>query len=89
MPDPQTPDLKREKEALIAYYSVLEREQAPAQWEYFEASGFRALALLEKARRWPAAIACAKKIASFRGPRAQEAAARANQIQLKYMIWED
>ncbi len=89
LPDPQTPDLKREKEALIAYYSVLEREQAPAQWEYFEASGFRALALLEKSRRWPAAIACAKKIASFKGPRAQEAAARANQIQLKYMIWED
>lgn len=89
LPDPQLPDQNRDKEALIAYYSVLERAKAPAQWEYFEASGFRALALLEKARRWPAAIACAKKIASFGGPRAQEAAARANQIQLKYMIWED
>jgi TolA-binding protein len=89
LPDPQFPDQNRDKEALIAYYSVLEREQAPAQWEYFEAAGFRALALLEKGRRWPAAIACAKKIASFKGPRAEEAAARANQIQLKYMIWED
>jgi len=89
LPDPEIPDLKRDKEALIAYYSVLERRQAPAHWEYFESCGFRALALLERARRWPAAIACAKKIASFGGPRAEEAAARANQIQLKYMIWED
>ena len=89
LPDPQVPDIKREKEALIAYYSVLEREKTPTQWEYFEASGFRALALLEKSLRWNAAIACARKIASFKGPRSKEAAARANQIQLKYMIWED
>lgn len=89
LPDPEIPDIKREKEALIAYYSVLERQQAPTRWEYLESCGFRALSLLERARRWPAAIACAKKIASFGGPRAQEAAARADQIQLKYMIWED
>ena len=89
LPDPQLPDQNRDREALIAYYSVLERVNQPAQWEYFEAAGFRALALLEKSRRWPAAIACARKIASFKGPRAAEAAARANQIQLKYMIWED
>ncbi len=89
LPHPDNPAVKREKEAFIAYYSVLERDTIPEQWQYFELSGFRALTLLEKARRWPAAIACAKKIASFKGPRAEEAAARANQIQLKYMIWED
>jgi hypothetical protein len=44
---------------------------------------------LEKAGRWPAAIACAKKIASFNGPRAEEATTRASQLQLKHMIWED
>jgi len=89
LPDPENPTLKRDKHAFIAYYSVLERTAPPEQWQYFELCGFRALALLEKARRWPAAIACAKKIASFKGPRAEEAAARANQIQLKHMIWED
>ena len=87
--DPENPTLKRDKLAFIAYYSVLERTKPPEQWQYFELCGFRALALLEKASRWPAAIACAKKIASFKGPRAEEAAARANQIQLKNMIFED
>ncbi len=87
--DEKDPSRKREKEAFTAYYSVLETATAPAEWHYFELCGFRALALLEKAGRWPAAIACARKIASFEGPRAGEAAARASQLQLKHMIWED
>jgi len=78
-----------ERGAFAAYYSVLESEGAPAEWHYFELCGFRALALLEKAGRWPAAIACARKIASFNGPRAEEAANRASQLQLRHMIWED
>ena len=89
IPDETDPTLKREKQAFIAYYSVLETDAPPAEWTYFELCGFRALALLEKAGRWPAAIACAKKIASFNGPRAKEAATRASQLQLKHMIWED
>ncbi|RPJ35390.1 MAG: hypothetical protein EHM17_02870 [Verrucomicrobiaceae bacterium] len=89
IPDAKDPSRKREREAFIAYYSVLETETPPEEWHYFELCGFRALALLEKAGRWPAAIACARKIASFNGPRAEEAASRANQLQLKHMIWED
>ena len=89
IPDAQEPSRKRDKQAFIAYYSVLETTTNPAEWHYFELCGFRALALLEKAGRWPAAIACAKKIASFNGPRAAEAATRASQLQLKHMIWED
>jgi tetratricopeptide (TPR) repeat protein len=89
LPDETNPALKRENQAFIAYYSVLETTTTPAEWQYFELCGFRALALLEKAGRWPAAIACAKKIASFKGPRAEEAATRASQLQLKHMIWED
>ncbi len=89
LPDEEDPTRKREKQAFIAYYSVLETTTPPAEWNYFELCGFRALALLEKAGRWPAAIACAKKIASFSGPRAEEAATRARQLQLKHMIWED
>lgn len=89
IPDPKDPSRKREKDAFIAYYSVLEKSDTPAEWHYFELCGFRAVALLEKAGRWPAAIACSKKIASFKGPRAAEAAAHASQLQLKHMIWED
>jgi tetratricopeptide (TPR) repeat protein len=87
LPDPKDPSKKRESQAFVAYYSVLESNTPPIEWEYFELCGFKALSLLEKAERWPAAIACAEKIASFKGPRAEEAATRANQIQLKHMIW--
>ncbi|MFZ9938538.1 MAG: hypothetical protein ACO3JG_15980, partial [Luteolibacter sp.] len=82
----QIPD---ERAAFSAYYSVLETDQPPTEWHYFELSGFRALALLEKAGRWPAAIACARRIASFKSPRSAEAAERANQLQLSHMIWEE
>ena len=89
LPDEKDPTQKREKQAFQAYHSVLETTSSPAEWEYFERCGFRALALLEKSERWPVAISLAKKIASFKGPRADEAAARASQLQLKHMIWED
>ncbi len=89
MPDPKDPTKTREKEAFQAYHSVLETDATPAEWEYFEGCGFRAIKLLEKDQRWRAAIAVAKKIASFGGPRAAEAAARANEIQLRQQVWED
>lgn len=89
LPDEKDPTRKREKQAFQAYHSVLETTTAPAEWEYFERCGFRALALLEKAGRWNAAITVARKIASFKGPRAEEAAAHAGQLQLKHFIWED
>lgn len=89
LPDEKEPSKKREKQAFQAYHSLLETTAPPAEWEYFERCGFRALALLEKAGRWPVAITVARKIASFNGPRAEEAATRASQLQLKHMIWED
>ena len=91
LPSPKNPAVKRVAEALEAYYSVLESaaKQAPAEWEWFERCGFRALELCEAAQRWQPAIAIAKKIAAFHGPRAEEAAARARALQLKHMVWED
>jgi TolA-binding protein len=89
MPDPQQVGAKRERDALVAYHSVLETETPPTEWHYFELCGFRALALLEKAGRWQAAVECARRIASFQGPRATEAADRASQLELEHMIWED
>lgn len=83
--------LQRTGDALDTYYSVLQsaKEQKPGDWEWLERSGFRALALLEAAERWEAAAALASTIASFQGPRAKEAAARAQKLRLEHMIWED
>jgi len=91
LPRKDDPSLKREAEALDAYFSVFQAagDTAPGEWEWFERCGFRALGILENAERWKAAIAVAQKIASFKGPRAEEAATRASQLQLKHMIWED
>lgn len=89
LPDEEEPEKTRENAAFQAYYSVLETTTPPSEWEYFERCGFRALALLEKAERWQSAIAVAKKIASFKGPRADEAATRANQLRTTYHVWED
>lgn len=81
----------RDAEALDSYYSVLQsaNDQPPAEWEWFENCGFRALLLLESAGRWDAAIAVATKIASFNGPGASVAADRAKQLRLDHMIWEE
>jgi outer membrane protein assembly factor BamD (BamD/ComL family) len=87
LPDEKDPAKKREKQAFQAYHSVLETTAPPQEWEYFERCAFRALAMLEKAQRWQAAISVAKKIASFKGPRAEEAANRASLLDLKYPIW--
>lgn len=91
LPNPKDPSTKRVAEALEAYYSVLEAatKEPPAEWEWFERCGFRALEIYEAAHRWQPAIAIAKKIASFKGPRADEAAALARALQLKHMVWED
>ncbi len=91
LPRPDAPHLRREAEAIEAYYSVIQRagDQPPVEWEWFERCAFAALALLEKAERWNAAINLARKIAAFNGPRANDAAERASQLQLKHLIWED
>jgi TolA-binding protein len=91
LPNPKDPTTKRIAEALEAYYSVLEAaaQTPPAEWDWFERCGFKALEIYEAAHRWQSAIAVAKKIASCNGPRAAEAANRARVLQLKHMVWED
>jgi tetratricopeptide (TPR) repeat protein len=89
MGTPESPAQKRIREAFVAYYSVLETETPPVEWYYFELCGFKALGMLIDSGRWPAAIACARRIASFQGPRAKEAEEIASQLQLKHQVWED
>lgn len=89
MGDPETGVGKRVRRAFVAYYSVLETDTPPTEWYYFELCGFKALSMLIESGRWPAAITCARRIASFNGPRAKEAEEIASQLQLKHMIWEE
>lgn len=91
LPDPADPSKKRLTEAREAYFSVIDRpvDPPPAEWEWFERSCFRLLTIQETEEDWKAAIAIAGRIASFGGPRAEEAATRARQLRLKHMIWED
>lgn len=90
LPSTADPAVKRESEAFATYYSVLDNSpNPPAEFHFLELSGFRALEILVRAQKWPAAISVAKKIASFNGQRAKDAAARARDIQLKNFIYED
>jgi TolA-binding protein len=87
LPDATDPTQKRQNSALQAYLSVMEISGQPLEWQYFEQCGFRALAILEAAERWQAAISVAKKIASFKGPHAEDAALRASDLELKHPNW--
>jgi predicted negative regulator of RcsB-dependent stress response len=91
LPKPDDASSTRIAEARQAYFSVIDRpaDPPPAEWEWFERSGFRLLSILEAEEDWKAAISIAGKIASFGGPRAKEAATRARQLRLKHMVWED
>lgn len=91
LPEPDDPAKTRTAEAREAYFTVIDRptDPPPAEWEWFERSGFRLLTMLETEEDWKAAIAIAGKIASFGGPRAGEAATRARQLRLKHMVWDD
>lgn len=59
------------------------------EWLWFYRCGFKALAMLEADRRWEAAVNLARRIASFKGPRAEEAAKRAINLAKTHMIWEE
>lgn len=91
LPDAADPSKNRLTEAREAYFSVIDRptDPPPAEWEWFERSCFRLLTMLETEEDWKAAVGIAARIASFGGPRAEEAATRARQLRLKHMVWED
>jgi tetratricopeptide (TPR) repeat protein len=86
---------KRSAEALdAAYDAVLSLPADPteppslAEHQWHGRAGFMALDLLEKNQQWEAAAKLAEKIATAKGPRAQEAAERANRIRLEHFLWD-
>lgn len=85
--------MTKTREAFNSYYNVIIRANVPPrdkeEWFWFYRCGFKALSMLENAQRWEAAVKLARHIASFNGPRAEEASKRANSLAKKHMIWED
>ena len=88
--------LQQTSEAFKSYYQVIINEQAPdnrdnkhEEWFWFYRCGFKALTMLENAKRWEASVKLAKRIASFNGPRKEEADKRAKELARTHMIWSE
>lgn len=82
--------------AFVSYYDVIignnqsgTNTPQDEEWLWFYRCGFKALSMLEREKRWTAAVKLARRIASFDGPRAEEATKRANSLAIRHMIWED
>jgi len=81
--------LKRQPEALTAYYDVLEKSASEGrEFFWYYKAGFDAAALFEKQEDWKSAIGIYQKMASLAGPRAAEAKARLTQLRLDRFIWD-
>lgn len=81
---PKTPENIRR--ALDVYYSVLQAasKSPPADWQWVDRCGARALKLLESQHDWKGAIGLAKKHAMLPSKGAKDAAARAAELQLEH-----
>lgn len=76
-------------DVIIGNYPAPSDESHHEEWLWLYRCGFKALSMLEREQRWGAAVKLARRIASFDGPRAEEATQRANSLAKKHMIWED
>jgi len=75
--------------AIAAYYDVIKVGQsATPEFFWFYKAGFGAARLLEAAKNWSEAIRVYTILASFEGPRAEEARARINKLRLENFLWE-
>jgi len=88
--------MKNNADAFKSYYNVIIDDHRSdnlntkkEEWFWFYRCGFKALAMLEANGNWEAAVRVAKRVASFNGPRKQEADRRAKDLARKHMIWSD
>ncbi|HUF63807.1 MAG TPA: tetratricopeptide repeat protein, partial [Verrucomicrobiales bacterium] len=59
-----------------------------SDWTWYFRAGLEALRLLDRDRKWEAALQLAKRLASVDDPRAAEAAAYADRLRLEHFIFE-
>jgi tetratricopeptide (TPR) repeat protein len=83
--------LKRNDEALEAWYSVLNEPPAAEGTDdyWFHRAGEKALRMLDARRKYEEAVGIAGKMARAPGPRGKAAAELLNSLALKYGIWLD
>ncbi|MEM0895869.1 MAG: tetratricopeptide repeat protein, partial [Verrucomicrobiota bacterium] len=81
------------EQAIAAYYAALqlpeenENELRPEEYTWFYRCGDAALRILEERKNAKAAIAICDRLRSIAGPRAQEAADRAERLRLESFEW--
>lgn len=82
--------------ALDTYYRVINRENiltntpgSGQEWKWFYQCGSKTLAMLENSKQYRAAVAVAKKIASYQGPESAEFSKRARALEMDHMIWDE
>jgi tetratricopeptide (TPR) repeat protein len=81
--------LKRQPEALTAYYDVLEKSAAEGrEFFWYYKAGFDAAGLFEKQEDWKSAIGIYQKMAQLPGPRMAEAKAKLSELRLQKFIWD-
>ena len=80
--------------ALEVYYRVINgdtlgKDEIVTEWKWFYDCGFSALRLLEESKRWRSAFGVAIILREAGGYRWEEAAKRADSLQLEHQIWND
>ncbi|MDQ8189280.1 tetratricopeptide repeat protein [Roseibacillus persicicus] len=64
-------------------------DETEEEWNYYYRCGFEAIDILLEANRARAALILARKLAQTKGPGAEQAKVRAEQIQLDHLLWTD
>ena len=88
-------DLKKSREALEAYYHVVEKAnlaegKAPSEWFYFSRCAFAAVELLSKGAlpRWAACVQILKIVEDSASPWRDEAGRRRLEIELEHQLFD-
>ena len=82
----------KDHDALAIYYSVVNvdiKKNPITEWKYYYKCGFGAITMLELMENPKAAIAIASKLIESKGERAQEAATKARDLEMRHMIWQE
>lgn len=84
--------LKKPGEACGVFYDVLQGQtKAVGEPDYFwyYKAGFDAAHIMEEQGQWKSAIGIYQKMAGLKGPRAEEARSRSEQLRLEHFIWDE
>ena len=88
-------DLKKPREALEAYYHIVQRDnlpegKTPTEWFYFSRCAFAAVELLSKGAlpRWAASVEILRTVENSASPWREEAGRRRLEIELEHQLFD-